>query len=232
MNLFYAPHIDTKTQQHVLSEQESKHICKVLRMQVGNLIGLLNGKGLLATTQITDANPKKCILNILDFQQEEASKQHIHIAICPTKMNDRLEWFVEKATEIGVTEISFILSKNSERTKIKFERFQNIAISAMKQSQRLYLPVLHQLMSVKEFIQKHDNGFIAHCYPSVEKLNLLNVYDFKSPILIGPEGDFTQEECVLAEQKSYTFIDLGKNRLRTETAGLVACMQAVNKLNF
>lgn len=228
MHLFYDQHINESTLSYQLNETESRHICKVLRLKVGDLIGLLNGKGLYAEARITEANPKHCLISIESKKIEPIPSCSIHIAICPTKMNERMEWFVEKATELGVTEITFLLSKNSERKAIKLERFQNIAISAMKQSQRLYLPVINDLTKVDKFIKDHPKGYIAHCYEGT-KQNLMLSFDNSSPILIGPEGDFTLEECNLAKKSEYIEITLGENRLRTETAGLYACMQAIMK---
>lgn len=226
MHLFYDPNITRETASYQLNEAESRHICKVLRLKEGNSIGLLNGKGLYTETQITDANPKRCRVEIISKTQEQPPSFSVHIAISPTKMNDRMEWFVEKATELGVTEITFLLSKNSERKAIKLDRFQNIAISAMKQSKRLYLPKINDLTKVDVFIKNNPNGFIAHCYEG-KKQNLLELFDSSSPILIGPEGDFTPEEVSLAKQNDYKEITLGENRLRTETAGLYVCMQAL-----
>lgn len=229
MHLFYDPNIAPSTKIHQLSETESKHACKVLRLKENDTIGMLNGKGLFVEAIITDANPKRCSVEIVSSQSETPPSYSVHIAICPTKMNDRMEWFVEKATELGVTEISFLLSKNSERKAIKLERFESIAISAMKQSKRLYLPKINDLVKVDAFLQKYPGGFIAHCYGG-DKMNLLEIFDSSSAILIGPEGDFTQEECNLAKEKGYKEISLGVNRLRTETAGLYACMQALMKI--
>lgn len=229
MHLFYDASITQSTVSHQMNETESRHICKVLRLKEGDVIGLLNGNGLFAEAKITNANPKRCAVDLVQFTFEEAPSYTVHIAICPTKMNDRMEWFIEKATELGVTEISFLLSKNSERKAIKLERFEGIAISAMKQSKRLYLPKLNDLQKVDAFVKNHPNGFIAHCYES-EKVSLMSAFDQQNPILIGPEGDFTQEECKLAESNGYKVITLGENRLRTETAGLYACMQALMTL--
>lgn len=229
MHLFYDSNITPETVSYQLNESESRHVCKVLRLKEGDFIGLLNGNGMLATAKITDANQKKCSVEIIERENEDAPPYSVHIAICPTKMNERMEWMIEKTTELGVTEITFLLSKNSERKAIKLERFENIAISAMKQSKRLFLPKINDLTKVEQFIKTHPNGFIAHCYDG-EKQSLLTIFDNSSPILIGPEGDFTPEECELAKQNGYREITLGKNRLRTETAGLYACMQGLMKL--
>jgi len=226
MQLFYDAQITDSTQFHQLNETESRHICKVLRLKEGDTIGLQNGCGLLATAVILEAHPKHCKVEIIERKIEVAPAFNVHIAICPTKMNERMEWLVEKATELGVTEITFLLSKNSERKAIKLERFENIAISAMKQSKRLFLPKINDLTKVEQFIKAHPNGYIAHCYEG-EKQQLSAIFDKNAPILIGPEGDFTLEETALAIENGYKAITLGKNRLRTETAGLYACMQAL-----
>ncbi len=229
MHLFYDSNIDNQTVSYTLNETESRHACKVLRLKEGHVIGLLNGKGLYAEAKITDANPKHCVIEIISKTFEEAPSYSIHLAISPTKMNERMEWFVEKTTELGITEITFLLSKNSERKNIKLDRFQSIAISAMKQSKRFYLPKINDLTKVDTFIHNNPNGFIAHCYEG-SKFELPIIFDSSSPILIGPEGDFSIEECKLAKKNGYKEITLGKNRLRTETAGLYACMQALMKL--
>lgn len=228
MHLFYDSNITPETVSYQLNETESRHVCKVLRLKEGDSIGLLNGNGLYAEAVITDANQKRCSVELVSRQQQEAPSYSVHIAICPTKMNERMEWFVEKATELGVTEITFLLSKNSERKAIKLERFENIAISAMKQSKRLFLPKINDLTKVEQFIKSHPNGFVAHCYDG-KKQSLLEIFDGSSAVLIGPEGDFTTEEALFAKQNGYKEITLGENRLRTETAGLYACMQALMK---
>lgn len=224
MRLFFDANIESEATQHILSEEESKHACKVLRMQVGDALALVNGKGYYFETEIIDAHPKRCIVKITNEIKEDEPSYDIHVAIAPTKMNDRMEWFMEKVTELGITEITLVLTKNSERKDVKIERFEKILISAMKQSKRLYLPKLNPLMKVSEFITKHPNGLIAECYEG-EKSTIGNEFKLKScPILIGPEGDFTQEEVEFAHSNGYKSISLGKNRLRTETAGLYAVM--------
>ena len=226
MNWFYTPELTKETQVYILPEEESKHACKVLRLKVGDQISLLNGLGYSFLAEITDDNSKKCQLKIISFTFEEATSYSIHIAIAPTKNLDRIEWFFEKATEIGVTEISLIVSKNSERKIVKEERFHKILVSAMKQSQRKYLPKLNSLVSLDEFLKHHPEGAVAHCYQT-NKLGLSSTLKKTNyPILIGPEGDFTEEEIKQILVKGYYPITLGENRLRTETAGLYACMLA------
>ncbi len=230
MRLFYDSTIAIDAKEHILSEEESKHACRVLRMQVGDELAIVNGFGSEFTARIIEANPKKCRLTILSVKTEAAPSSSIHIAIAPTKNNDRIEWFLEKATEIGVTEITLLLCKNNERKNTKEDRFEKILISAMKQSKRLYLPKLNALTPVKDFIHAHPNGLIAHCYDAPKDTIQAQFKPTDCPILIGPEGDFTLEEVDLALKNGYKTITLGENRLRTETAGLYAVMMA--KMNI
>jgi len=224
MRLFYDPNINSNDSTHQLSEEESKHIIRVLRMSIGESIGILNGKGSLFECQITEDNPKRCLLSIKKETKEDKPDYDIHIAVGPTKQMDRLEWFIEKATEIGITEITLIECQNSERSKIKTDRLVKKAVSAMKQSHRLFLPKINELTPVLDFINNHPNGLIAHCYED-ERSPLADEFKPKAcPILIGPEGDFTKKEIESALQSGYKTITLGENRLRTETAALYACM--------
>ena len=226
MRLFYDPNIDASIAKHTLSEEESKHIVRVLRMQLGDHLIVLNGKGGSFECEIIDPNPKRCELQIVEVTQDSPKPYSIHIAISPTKQMDRMEWFVEKATEIGITEITFLNCKNSERVKLKPERLEKKAISAMKQSHRTFLPKINELTNYSSFIKEHPSGLLAHCYED-QKQNMQDVFAFNDcPILIGPEGDFTQDEIKLASESGYKYITLGENRLRTETAALYACMQA------
>jgi len=231
MQLFYDNTIIKGTTSHTLNEEESKHACKVMRLKEGDSIKLLNGKGIEFTAKIINAHPKHCEVCIIEEIIEEISNKEIHIAIAPTKMMDRLEWFLEKATEIGITEISLIHCDNSERKIIKEERLEKILISAMKQSKRLFLPKLNSLIPFKTFISKYPNGLIAHCEER-EKATITNSFKFKnSPILIGPEGDFSSDEIQVAFNANYKPITLGRNRLRTETAALFAVTEAQLLLN-
>ncbi|MCH2224564.1 MAG: 16S rRNA (uracil(1498)-N(3))-methyltransferase [Crocinitomicaceae bacterium] len=230
MRLFYDPNIDPKAISHKLSEEESKHIIKVLRMSLHDTLAIIDGNGHYFETKIIEAHPKRCTVEIISIDVAEASNDWIHIAVCPTKQIDRTEWFIEKATEIGVDEISFISSKNSERVNLKLERLQKKAISAMKQSKRRFLPKINDLQSIKTFLDTNPNGLLAHCYES-KKSQFEAVYQKNNcPILIGPEGDFSEQEVEMALEKGYKTITLGKNRLRTETAALYACMRA--KINI
>lgn len=226
MNLFYIPNLDQSQTQIQLSEEESKHACKVLRLDVGHELNIMNGSGYHFVGEIIDNHPKRCVVKIDSFTYEEPSSKKIHIAISPTKNLERIEWFIEKSTELGISEISLILSKNSERKQVKEERLEKIMVAASKQSLRKYLPILNPLVSFEEFIQTHKTGAIAHCYQG-NKMNLQNnIQKDKYPILIGPEGDFAKSEVELALKSGYDPITLGKTRLRTETAGIYACMLA------
>ena len=226
MRLFYDPSLAIGASTHQLSEMESKHIVRVLRMSEGDVLALVNGSGGYFVAEISEAHPKRCNLDIKNSSQEESPSEEIHIALGPTKQMERIEWFIEKATEIGVTEISFITGSNSERITLKPERLEKKAISAMKQSQRRFLPKINALSTIPEFIREHPNGLIAHCYDG-EKSTIEESFQIKDcPILIGPEGDFTLEEIELALENGYKTITLGKNRLRSETAALYACANA------
>ncbi len=226
MRLFYDEHIAAGAKTHVLSEEESKHIVRVLRMEKGDQLGLLNGKGGYFTCEISEAHPKKCALNVISNEQAEPLGHEIHIAVGPTKQMERIEWFIEKATEIGITEISLIDCDNGERAKVNMDRLVKKAVSAMKQSHRRFLPKINELQKLTDFIAKHPNGLIAHCYEE-EKNDFNTVFtSVNCPILIGPEGDFSTQEVEKAVQHGYKAISLGPNRLRTETAALYACMQA------
>ena len=226
MRLFYDAHIAPDATTHLLQEDESKHIVRVLRYQVGDAIGILDGKGNLFNCVIADAHPKRCLLEVTSVDHIPASSEEIHIAIAPTKQMERIEWFVEKAVEIGVTKITLLDCKNGERARIKTDRLAKKAISAMKQSQRRYLPEIEVLTSFSDFLTNHDFGLLAHCYEA-DKNEFSDVFTYKDcPILIGPEGDFTEQEVAQALDKGYKTITLGKNRLRTETAALYACMRA------
>lgn len=220
MHLFYDPHIQASGE-HLLSEEESKHAVRVLRLEVGDELAILNGRGEQFTCKVMDAHPKKCKVGIVARHQGEAEAK-LHIAISPTKQMERMEWFVEKATEIGITDITFIECKNSERVQLKLDRLERKAISAMKQSKRLFLPTLHELTSFTKFVEAHPNGMLAHCYPD-EKYHIpTNLSPENSLMLIGPEGDFAPEELAHASKLGYKMITLGENRLRTETAALYA----------
>lgn len=224
MQLFYSKSLDKESTSYTLPKDESKHVIRVLRKQPGDSIYLTNGNGYLFTAQIYDANPNKCKLSITSYTYQNPRDYNLHLAVAPTKLNDRFEWFLEKATEIGVTEITPLLCDHSERKVIKEERFLKILQSAMKQSLHYHLPILHPLTSFKDFVAStQSNTFIAHCEDdkkSLLKNELSPATDYT--ILIGPEGDFSITEIQLALEKGITPVSLGNSRLRTETAAIVA----------
>ena len=230
MILFYQPDI----YQYALDAEESHHCVKVLRKQAGEIIHIIDGKGTFYESKITEANPKQCQFEILQQWQAPPKSYQVHIAIAPTKNLDRTEWFVEKAVEIGVDAISFIQCAHSERRVLKLERIEKKAIAAMKQAQRATLPLLYPLMPLSAFLKQADpeaQRFMAYVDPS-NPLHLFQAAEShrRYVILIGPEGGFSPEEMVLAQQQQFGVVGLGDYRLRTETAGLVAChtLQLVN----
>ena len=232
MQLFYNSTINETQSTFVFDKEESKHIIKVLRKKEGDILHVTNGLGFLFTTEITIASDTKCSVNILSFEKQNPPKIHLHLAVAPTKMNERFEWFLEKATEIGIQEITPILCEHSERKVIKTDRFQKILESAMKQSLHCYLPKLNEPIGFKDFINTDKTGqlFIAHC-EETEKKSLKNELKANEDvtILIGPEGDFSVKEIKAAFDKKFIPVSLGTTRLRTETAAIVACHSVVFK---
>jgi 16S rRNA (uracil1498-N3)-methyltransferase len=189
-----------------------------------------NGVGLLFKTEITLASDNKCTVKILSIEKAEPSKFNLHLAVAPTKMNDRYEWFLEKATEIGIHEITPIICDRSERKVVNTERFEKILLTAMKQSNVLFLPKLNEAITFKEFIKRKNDGFrlIAHC-EETDKKSLKSVLkpNENVTLLIGPEGDFSEKEIALALENNFIPVSLGNTRLRTETAAVVACHSVV-----
>jgi len=223
--LFYTP--DVTSDFYVLSEEESKHCTRVLRLQQGDTVYLIDGIGGMYTAIIQDTNQKKCQLQVIDKQLEYGKLPYsTHIAVAPTKNLDRMEWFVEKAVEIGVSEITFLLCEHSERRQLKLDRLEKIAVSAMKQSKKGYLPLLHDLTPFHRFVQKAApaHTFIAHLEEDATK-SIKDYYQHGQPhcIMIGPEGDFSPAEIASAYKAGIKPVTLGQSRLRTETAALVAC---------
>lgn len=232
MHLFYTPDIQTKTE---LPEEEAQHCTRVLRLTAGDEITLTDGKGNFYRAEISVATNKRCLVNILEtLPQAPLWPCHLHIAMAPTKNMDRNEWFAEKATEIGFDELTFLNCRFSERKVIKTERIEKILVSAMKQSLKARLPVLNEMTDFDKFITRDFKGqkFIAHCYEG-EKPLLRDVLQKGGDalVLIGPEGDFSEEEVKKATEKGFIPISLGKSRLRTETAALVAC-HTMNLMNL
>lgn len=225
MQLFFNSNIKTSDTFFQFDKEESKHIIKVLRKKTGDSIHITDGNGNLFHSKITVESEKKCEVQIQTIDQFEPKKYKLHIAIAPTKMNDRFEWFLEKATEIGVDEISPIICDHSERKVYKTDRAEKILQAAMKQSNQFFLPKINTPISFSEFIKSATDGekFIAHCEENQK-------YSFKSRcqpnqnilILIGPEGDFSSKEINLALKNNFIPVSLGNTRLRTETAGVVA----------
>ena len=224
MSLFYVPNIASGL---VLPEEESQHAVKVLRLQVGDAITVVDGVGGFYNATITNPHPKHCAFEIAEAILEYGKRDYkLHIAIAPTKNIERLEWFIEKATEIGIDEITPIICRFSERKVIKEERLEKIIVSASKQSVKAYFPKLNPLCTFDELMKNHQASqkFIAHCYEEDKKL-LQNEITKSSDvlILIGPEGDFSKDEVQKALSFGYVPVSLGNSRLRTETAGVVAC---------
>ena len=224
---FYIENIDANVSEVTLNEETSKHIVQVLRMQNGEQLNLTDGKGNLYTATVSDNNKKNCKVEINSKSQNPKSKNHTSIAISILKNATRFEWFLEKATEIGVSEIIPLICERTERTHFRHERMNSILISAMLQSQQTWLPLLHQPKKFGDLvISQFDDckKFIAHCEED-NKQTLSNHQIIKSPnqlILIGPEGDFTRQEIELALKNNFIPVSLGNTRLRSETAGIVA----------
>ena len=224
MHLFYTPDIDGNS--YNLDEQESKHAIRVLRLGRGDEVILVDGRGTWYKARISEDNPKSCILDIYSVKEDYLPLPYqLHIAISPTKNNDRFEWFLEKATEIGISGITPLLCQRTERNRLKTARLERILVSAMKQSLRAFKPVLHEPLSLKEFLSRPSGGSkcIAHCMPKertfLSSLKKEGSYTF----LVGPEGDFTEEEVQMALASGYRPLSLGPSRLRTETAGVHLC---------
>lgn len=256
MNLFYTPDIDTDNEAdrrvnsgrpklRVLNEEESRHCIKVLRLQEGNVVYLVDGKGGFYTARIADANPKRCALEVTGVQREFRKRPYrLHVAIAPTKNIDRFEWFLEKATEAGIDEITPLICARSERRILRTDRLIKRITAAVKQSLHAYHPVLNEPAGFAEFIARFAAGpeasagellkCIAHCGEGPRQyLGELAAPGRDVLALIGPEGDFTPEEVEDARQRGFIPLGLGESRLRTETAGLAVCfeMSFLNRAN-
>lgn len=226
MQLFYNKQLTIHSETYTLTKDESKHVLRVLRKKEGDTVYVTNGTGHLFTTMIKIANPNKCLLEVISHSYQEPLSYELHLAVAPTKLNDRFEWFLEKATEIGVTHITPLLCEHSERKIIKQERYAKILQSAMKQSLHYHLPTLLPLTHFTDFIAVTDtkSSFIAHCEETDKKTLKESIKKAGSyTILIGPEGDFSIDEIQQAIALGIKPVTLGKNRLRTETAAIVAC---------
>ena len=231
--IFYCPDIRTNPQ---MPESESQHCVRVLRMKEYDTLFITDGKGYFYRAQLLQANPKRCIVSIEEemLQQKEWNFD-LNIAFAPTKNLDRMEWFVEKATEIGIDTFSPLKCRYSERKNINATRLEKKMVSAMKQSQKSRLPQFEEMIQFDEFIQQPFTGqkFIAHCYDSFKSpLTQICKNETNTLILIGPEGDFSEEEVAKSIEQGFIPISLGQSRLRTETAALVAChtVQVLNQL--
>lgn len=226
MQLFYNPDITEETTQIFFPKEESKHIIKVLRKSEGDILHITNGLGWLFTAKISISDIKNCVAEVIKTEKQPHRTYKVHLAVAPTKMNDRYEWFLEKATEIGIDIITPIICDNSERKVIKPERFEKIIQAAMKQSLSCYLPKLQEAISFKEFIDLPQSGqkFIAHCEETDKKSFKKEIIPNQDiTILIGPEGDFNVKEIKQALDSHFIPVTLGDTRLRTETAAIVAC---------
>lgn len=227
MQLFYQPDISENDSQVIFPKEESRHIVKVLRKKEGDILHVTNGSGFLFKTEIILITAQQCIAKIIEVEAEELPGYHLHLAVAPTKMNDRYEWFLEKATEIGIQEITPVICEHSERKFVKSNRFERVLQSAMKQSLHFRIPKLNEPINVSEFIQSDIPGqkYIAHCEEDKKRNSLKSVLKpgERSTVLIGPEGDFSLAEIELALTNGWTPVSLGKSRLRTETAAIVAC---------
>ena len=231
-NLFYQPALAAGVL--YLDPEESRHATKVLRKKAGDTIHVTDGKGALYICRITDPRPDKCAFVVDSTEREKEKTFRIHIAIAPTKNADRIEWFVEKAIEIGIDEISFVECDNSERTSIKLERIEKIAVSAMKQSLKFSLPKINSVRQLREFISGTGSGknYIAYVdLNNPDELSKVAARNDHYTVLIGPEGDFSPAELELALKHGFIKVALGPSRLRTETAGMAAC-HTLNLINL
>ena len=232
MHIFYTPDISGNT--YTLNETESKHCVRVLRLEKGDIITLVDGRGGFFTAEIAEPNPKRCMVNVIKSELDFGRRNYqVHIAIAPTKNIERIEWFLEKATEIGINRVTPLLCRYSERKEIKTDRLEKVMVSAMKQSLKAYLPQLDPLTKFSDFISQPFDGqkFIAHCDEKHrDLLKKMVIPNQNYLILIGPEGDFSSEEIEMAILAGFHPVSLGESRLRTETAGVVAC-HTFNLLN-
>lgn len=229
MQIFYEP--DILTNGGILNEEESKHCIRVLRHKNGDQIHVIDGKGTRAICTIINASPKACEIKIEEQETKKSNKPECHIAIAPTKSIDRFEWFLEKSTELGINKITPLLCHQSERKQIKLPRLERVITAATKQCLRFWRPSITELTDIRKFLtsqHREKHKFIAHCSEE-ERKELLSELKKNTEmsdilILIGPEGDFSSDEIETALANGFTPVVMGKNRLRTETAGIAACM--------
>lgn len=229
---FYVPNAG---QENEMPTEEALHALRVLRIKSGDEINLMDGVGNFYRAEVTLAATKRCLYEVKEvLPQQPAWHGHVHLAIAPTKVMDRIEWMAEKATEIGFDELSFLNCKFSERKTMRTVRLDKIVISAVKQSHKAWKPIVNQMVSFKEFIAQPRKGrkFICHCYEEFEKVDLMTELqkpydeDADVTVLVGPEGDFSMDEVKLAIANGYESASLGNSRLRTETAGLMSVAMA------
>lgn len=231
MRFFYVPNVQDNGE---LPEEEAMHALRVLRLKSGDEIMLTDGIGNFYKAEITVAATRKCVFKLLEtIPQTPIWRGHLHLVVSPTKMMERMEWLVEKATEIGFDRISFINCDNSERRVIKVKRLEKIAVSAMKQSRKAWKPIIDEIVSFDELVAESTEGlrYIAHCYEEIKKVDLFNQLfisdkDEDVTVFIGPEGDFSLSEVKKAIDAGFVSVSLGESRLRTETAALYSVMMA------
>ncbi|MEM6316769.1 MAG: 16S rRNA (uracil(1498)-N(3))-methyltransferase [Bacteroidota bacterium] len=229
MILFYSQNINDSFAH--LDEEQARHCVQVMRRQVGDAVTFVDGEGGFYKGIIHETGKKKCIIRVTESEQAFNRRPFsLHVAIAPTKNTNRFEWFLEKATEIGIDEITPIICQRSERRKVRTDRLRKIIVAAMKQSLKAYLPKLNEPIPFAKFIQNPNSSTQKYIAQGAENTALKDNYVAQNDVtvLIGPEGDFSKEEIDLARQRGYVGIHLGKSRLRTETAGIVAC----HMLNF
>ena len=235
---FYVPDAEKLTE---LPAEEANHAIKVLRLKEGDELMLMDGKGSFYRAEVTLVSNHHCMYRIVERQpQQHQWEGRVHLAIAPTKMNDRIEWMAEKATEVGIDELSFLNCQFSERRNLKTERIKKIVVAAVKQSHKAWMPIVNEMESFRQFISCQSSGhrYIAHCYNEVPRVNLFNELcrldaSEDALVLVGPEGDFSIDEVRYAVSQGFVSVDLGKSRLRTETAGLsaVMMMQLAKQIN-
>ncbi len=231
MQLFFNPNITEASKDIVFDKEESRHIFKVLRKKAGDTLNITNGNGFFFNVELTNTSLKHCIAKVITVEKQTPLPYHLHMVVAPIKLNDRYEWFLEKATEIGVSEITPIICEHSERKVIKLDRFEKKIQSALKQSLKAYLPILNPAIPFKDFLNRQESSIsqklIAHC-EETKKESLKSILEPKKSviILIGPEGDFSPTEISMAQESGFIPVSLGDSRLRTETAAIVACHSA------
>ncbi|QDK79209.1 16S rRNA (uracil(1498)-N(3))-methyltransferase [Spirosoma sp. KCTC 42546] len=234
MHLFYQPSLSPPTAVDFLSEDDSRHAVKTLRLGIGEIIAVTDGHGNQHTAVITKADARRCTFRITDTKTTSPRPFSVRICVAPTKNLDRIEWFVEKAVEVGIERISFFFGQHSERRVLKLERLEKIAVSAMKQSLQSFLPILDEAIPFSELVKtiQEEQRFIAHLPTDGPPINLAKAATLtgKYAVLIGPEGDFSEKEIQQAVATGFQMVTLGPNRLRTETAALTAC-QLLNFIN-